>query len=182
MRMTQDISHYHLQTKFAKVMFLHMSVCPQWGWHPSMPCRWYLSMPCRSPGGVSRPRPRGVSRPTSGGGVSLHALRQTPPPPWMATATGGMHPTGMHSCYWLQRSCGQGNIFTPVCHSFCSQGRGSASVHAGIPPPPPGAHPREQTPPRRTHPSGKQTPAYGLPAAGTHPSGMHSCFVMFLRS
>ena len=24
--------------------------------------------------------------------------------------------------YRPQRSCGQGNIFTPVCHSFCSQG------------------------------------------------------------
>ena len=33
-------SCYHLQTKFAKVMFLHVSVCPQgWGWYPSMPCR-----------------------------------------------------------------------------------------------------------------------------------------------
>ena len=25
------------------------------------------------------------------------------------------------------------------------------------------------------HPPGKQTPAYGLRAAGTHPTGMHSC-------
>ena len=94
--------------------------------------------------------------------------------------------------YWLQRSCGQGNIFTPVCHLFCSQG-GSASVHAGIPPleqTPPRAdtHPWGQTPPEQTHtpweqtpplpgadPPGKQTPAYGLRAAGTHPTGMHSC-------
>ena len=30
-------------------------------------------------------------------------------------------------------------------------------------------HPREQTPPP------KQTPAYGQRAAGTHPTGMHSC-------
>ena len=52
---------------------------------------------------VSRPTPRGklrglvgggVSRPTLGG-VSQHALRQTPP---TATAATGMHPTGMHSC------------------------------------------------------------------------------------
>ena len=123
-----------------------------------------------------------------------------------------------YSSYWPQRSCGQGNIFTPVCHSFCSQGgRGSASVHAGIPPtphprsrsppdqtpphPPPRSRPPqtrhhlppgpdtpradtplEQTPPgadppqTRHHPPGKQTPAYGLRAAGTHPTGMHSCF------
>ena len=77
---------YHPQMKFAKFMFLHVSVCPQGGWYPSMPCRWYPSMPCRSPGvcipaclasfqantqgglegsgqggGVSRPTPRGVS-------------------------------------------------------------------------------------------------------------------------
>ena len=97
--------------------------------------------------------------------------------------------------YRPQRSCGQGNVFTGVCHSFCSQGgRGSASVHAGIPPPgtrqtPPGTR---QTPPGSDTPSGpgrhpppppgpgrppqgKQTPAYGLRAAGTHPTGMHSC-------
>ena len=48
---------------------------------------------------------------------------------------------------------------------------------------PPGADPPEHTPPPQqtppgpdTHPPGKQTPAYGLRAAGTHPTGMHSCF------
>ena len=41
--------------------------------------------------------------------------------------------------------------------------------------------PQEQTPPlgadtpRSRHPPGKQTPAYGQWAAGTHPTGMHSC-------
>ena len=34
--------------------------------------------------------------------------------------------------------------------------------------------PREHTPPG-PHPPQKQTPAYGLRAAGTHPTGMHSC-------
>ena len=29
-------------------------------------------------------------------------------------------------------------------------------------------------------PSGKQTPAYGQRAAGTHPTGMHSCFYQCL--
>ena len=47
--------------------------------------------------GVSRPTPRGVSRPTTRGVVSQHALRQTPSQ-LMATAAGGTHPTGMHSC------------------------------------------------------------------------------------
>ena len=36
-------------------------------------------------------------------------------------------------------------------------------MHAGIPPPP-----------------GKQTPAYRQRAAGTHPTGMHSCFYQCL--
>ena len=35
--------------------------------------------------------------------------------------------------------------------------------------------PREQTTP--LPPPGKQTPAYGLRAAGTHSTGMHSCYV-----
>ena len=50
----------------------------------------------------------------------------------METAADGMHPTGMHSCFIFtahKRSLGQGNIFTPVCHSVnrrgvCSQGGG----------------------------------------------------------
>ena len=32
------------------------------------------------------------------------------------------------------------------------------------------------TPPR------KRTPAYGLRSAGTHPTGMHSCFFLFLKN
>ena len=60
---------------------------------------------------VSRPTPRGKLRGLAWGGglqahtwgspdphlggVSQHALRQTPP---TATAAGGTHPTGMHSC------------------------------------------------------------------------------------
>ena len=74
------------------------------------------------------------------------------------------------SFYRPQRSCGQGNIFTPVCHSFCSQGgRGSASVHAGISPweqtPP-----QEQTPPR-TRPPQEQTPLDQTPPGSRHPPG-----------
>ena len=102
---------------------------------------------------------------------------------------------------------GQGNVFTGVCDSVHSGG--SASVHAGIPNPPradppksrpprsipPGADPPwEQTPPeqippgtdppradspRSRPPSGKQTPAYGQRAPGTHPTGMHSCYYYY---
>ena len=59
----------------------------------------------------------------------------------------------LHDSYWLQRSCGQGNIFTPVCHS----------VHRGVSPG--SRHPLEHTPPRadttpleQTHPPGADTP------------------------
>ena len=56
-----------------------------------------------------------------------------------------------------KRSLGQGNIFSSVCQEFCS--RGSASVHAGTPPP------EADTPSKSRHPSREQT----LPGAGTPP-------------
>ena len=43
--------------------------------------------------------------------------------------------------------------------------------------------PRDQTHPPgsgRHPPPGKQTAAYGQRAAGTHPTGMHSCFILFI--
>ena len=78
--------------------------------------------------------------------------------------------------YRPQRSCGQGNVFTGVCLS--TGGRVSASVHAGIPPPRTRQIPPDQADPPGTRqtPPGKQTPAYGLRVAGTHPTGMHSCY------
>ena len=72
-----------------------------------MLCRF----PGPHPGGKLRGLARGVSRPTPGGspgphpgglqahterGESQHALKQTHP--LTATAVGGTHPTGMHSC------------------------------------------------------------------------------------
>ena len=42
--------------------------------------------------------PRGVSRPTPGG--CIPACTEADPP--MATAAGGRHPTGMHSCSYFQ--------------------------------------------------------------------------------
>ena len=65
--------HYRPPTKFAKVMFSQMSVCPQWGSRDL------------SPGGSLS---RGVSVP--GGG----ALREAP----IRLRAGGTHPTGVHSC------------------------------------------------------------------------------------
>ena len=101
--------------------------------------------------------------------------------------------------YRPQRSCGQGNVFTGVCLST-GDGEGVclSACWDAIPPPPPdgdppdGAPPRMERPPdgeppprmenppgwRTPPPPGKQTPAYGLRAAGTHPTGMHSCIVL----
>ena len=96
---------------------------------------------------------------------------------------------------------GQGNVFTGVCDSV--HRRVSASVHPGIHPPgadtpqsrlppeqtpptpsrhplgadtPPGADPPGTDPPWEQTPPRKKTQAYGQRAAGTHPTGMHSCW------
>ena len=86
--------NYRPQTKFARVMFLHLSVIlftgggdversgqrESQGPYPGGRLGVW-------PGGVSRPTPKGVSRPRPGGGPgpgvdgggSQHALRQSPP-------------------------------------------------------------------------------------------------------
>ena len=125
----------------------------------------------------------------------------------------------LQNFYRPQRSCGQGNIFTPVCHSVhrgvssrensparepprsarenppCLPGRTPPRTRQTTPPldqadhppgpgrpplPGPGRPPglaRPPPPPTRGTPipPGKQTSAYGQRAAGTHPTGMHSC-------
>ena len=69
--------------------------------------------------------------------------------------------------YRPQRSCGQGNIFTPVCHSV-HRGEGVClSACWDTTPPPPGADPWEQTPPRTDHPPRPDTP----PEQNPHPPG-----------
>ena len=62
------------------------------------------------------------------------------------------HPTGMHSCYQLQQSCGQGNVFTAVCDS----------VHRGrcLPRRPPQ---EGGTPLTRRHPPRRRPPCQGDP-------------------
>ena len=88
-----------------------------------------------------------------------------------------MH-AGIPPPLWEQApKLGQGYIFTGVCDSV--QRGESASVHAGIPSPPPWGqappsqtrHPREQAPPGAQH-AGR----YGQRAGSTHPTGMQSYF------
>ena len=89
--------------------------------------------------------------------------------------------------YRPKRSFGQGNIFTPVCHSVHREGSGKETprLDGGTPrmedppngDPPDGEPPRMEEPPLDggIPPPGKRTPAYGPRSAGTHPTGMHSC-------
>ena len=67
--------------------------------------------------------------------------------------------------YRRQRSCGQGYVFTRVCHSV--NRRVSASVHAGIPHPRVDS-PRADSPPEQTPPSRADT----LLGADTPPPGV----------
>ena len=100
-------------------------------------------------------------------GLHLGGVWQTPPRPTDTTGygqqAGGTHPTGIHSCYRPQRSC-EGYVFTGFCLSTGGRGwcllRGGASQHA-----------LRQTPPGET----------ATAADGTHPTGMHSCIVIFPR-
>ena len=91
---------------------------------------------------------------------------------------------------------------TPQCLSACWDTHPPTPTLAADTPPRPDTpwsrHPLEQTPPRADTPPGtdpplgadtsppgqtppgKQTPAYGQRVAGTHPTGMHSCFAKFL--
>ena len=98
--------------------------------------------------------------------------------------------------YRRQQSCSQGNIFTPVCHSVHGGCLPQCMLGYHIPPradTPGSRHPRKQTAPRSRHPAGsrhpyrkqtpppEQTPAYGQWAAGTHPTGMHSCYKIIFK-
>ena len=87
------------------------------------------------------------------------------------------HWTEMPSCYRPQTKLREGNVFTPVCKSFCSD-EGNVSQHAmgmevctstcnkGCLPVGADTWPG-QTPPRRTNEAG-----------GTYPTGIHSCSVL----
>ena len=96
--------------------------------------------------------------------------RMPPATYWSINIFGGIY-------YWPQRSCGQGNIFTPVCHSV-NGGGVSASVHTGMPHHPlqsrhafpEQTHPPEQTPPRNRHPPrSRHPPGTDMPPLGQTP-------------
>ena len=144
----------------AKVMFLQVCVCPQGG-------------ACLSACWDARPPPWIRQTPPP-------ATRQTPPRP-------GRYPRGPGRHYPpLDQADTPGTRQTPPDQADPPRTRQT--------PPGPGRPPgTRKTPPwtrqtspgtRQTppgpgrHPPRKQTPAYSLRAAGTHPTGMHSCLVM----
>ena len=89
---------YRPQTKFAKVIFLHVSFCPRGGGSPGP----HLE----GEGGRLRGLAGGsLHVHTHGGGGCIPTCTEADTPQQMATAAGGTHPTGMHSCFLLiQRS------------------------------------------------------------------------------
>ena len=105
--------------------------------------------------GMIIPGPRsllgmGVSKGVSTHGVNTFDLCgvDTYPPPKHQNK-GDTYPSGMLSCYYhLQMKLWKGNVFTPVCQSFCSQG--VCTVHARIYTPL--SRPPRQTPPGQTPP------------------------------
>ena len=94
-------------------------------------------------------------------GVESHWTAQVPPPScWKCFITFAFKITFIlppATKLW------QGNVFTPVCQSFCSQGGVRACRHA------PG-----YAPPRYSCPKADTTRS-GQWAGGTHPTGMHCC-------
>ena len=99
---------------------------------------------------------------------------------------GSVHPTGVLSCYRQQTKLREGNVFTPVCQSFHSQGVGVYSIMQwargmylsmqwGCLPPwadiPPDRHTLGRPPPRDGHCSG-----------GKHPTGMHFVYISISNS
>ena len=77
------------------------------------------------------------------------------------------HPTGILSCYRPKRSFGQGNIFTPVCHSVHGGGGWGVVPDQHNPPS------WDQTPPRDQTPPGPDPPEPD-PPPGTADSGIRS--------
>ena len=68
-----------------------------------------------------------------------------------------MYGNGMLSpknCYYRSQRSWQGNVFTPVCQSFCSRWRGVSGT-PGQTPLPPSRNPPRQTPPAGDHCSGR---------------------------
>ena len=102
------VVYYRPQMKFAKVMFLHLSVSHS---VHRRGLQAHIQGGCWGvwPWGVSRPTPRGGCWGVWVGdlqahtwGVCIPACTKADTPQQTGTPAGGTHPTGMHSCLWLK--------------------------------------------------------------------------------
>ena len=161
-------SSYRPQRSWGKVMFLQASVIlltggslPQFmlGYHQppgaDTPLDHHTPPDQAHPPGSRLPQTRHPPSTEHAGRYSQHV--------------GGTHPTGMQSCYQLQRSCGQGYVFTRVCDSV--HRRVSSREN------PPGREtltgrtPQQREPPFLAgRPPSKEAPQQGDPPAGRPPS------------
>ena len=115
-------------------------------------------------------------------GVCIRAGLGRPPPPSITRygqQAGGMHPTGMHSGYRPQTK------FVQVMFLHVSVILSTEGEYLGRYPLAGTSLPCRYTPPLAGNPTDRYTPrpqcmlGYGQQAGGTHPTGMHSCFIYF---
>ena len=110
-----------------------------------------------------------------------------------AAKAGGMHPTGMHSCYQLQRSWAK-VIFSQACvkNSVHRGGGGGCLPQCMLGYPPCSRHPPGSKPPWSRHPPGSRpppgadtprehTPPQSSPPAQAHPDETQN-ILLFLGS
>ena len=117
---------YRPQTKFAKVMFLHVFVILFTRGVGIPACIAGLQAHTRGEnegsglGGVLRPTPRGKVERSGLGGLQAHTQRGIPActegntPQQTATAAGSTHPTGMHSCFRFYLAYGYMLVFMGI--------------------------------------------------------------------
>ena len=92
-----SVHNYRPQTKFAKVMFSQVSVCPRGG----------VGLWSQGGGVGCLPHPPGQTPPWADTPLGKHPPGRHPPAQWMlgyGQQAGGMHPTGTHSCYVFANS------------------------------------------------------------------------------
>ena len=94
--------NYHPQTKFAKVIFLHLSLILFTGVsasvHAGIPPPGLGTPREQSPPGADTPWEQTPPRSRTPAGAGSPRTRHHPPGAETATAADGTHPTGMHSC------------------------------------------------------------------------------------
>ena len=168
---------YHPQTKFAKVMFLHMSVVLFTG------RGWYSSMHCRSPGSHPGEKVRGLAW---GGAPGPHPGGKLRGLAWGGAP--GPHPGGkLRGLAWgelqVHTQGGSWEVWpggvsrsTPGVSRPTPWGGLQAHTQGGLQAHTQGGYPSMHW---GRHPPPQQT---ATAAGDTHPTGMHSCLLKFFKN